>query len=125
MDIETLRTYCLSRPGVTEDMPFGDDTLVFRIGGKIFALLSLDQRATVNLKCEPAYAISLREQYPLAILPGYHMNKQHWNTVSLMHSLTSDLIYSLIDHSYTRVRESLPRKVQATLDQDIPLDHQA
>ena len=110
MNIESLRLYCLSKLGVTEDTPFGPDTLVFRVVGKIFALTSLDTlEARVNLKCDPNYALELREQYPDDILPGYHMNKKHWNTVHLETGLDDRLIRSLLDHSYTIVVGSLKK----------------
>jgi predicted DNA-binding protein (MmcQ/YjbR family) len=116
MDLETLRTYTLSKKAVTEDMPFGEDTLVFRVLGKIFALTSLDtvrkdsfgEGCRVNLKCDPDYAIELREQYD-DITPGFHMNKKHWNTVICDNALDDKFIKSLIDHSYDMVVKSLPK----------------
>ena len=82
--LETLRAYCLSKKGVTEEFPFDEDTLVFKVTGKMFALLSLSKwengEKTINLKCQPDYAVELRGRYT-GIIPGYHMNKQHWNTV--------------------------------------------
>ena len=82
MDIETLRDYCISRKNATESFPFGEDTLVFKVNDKIFALVNLDGELSINLKCNPAYAIELRERYT-SVTPGYHMNKKHWNTVLL------------------------------------------
>jgi predicted DNA-binding protein (MmcQ/YjbR family) len=108
MNIEQIREYCLSLKGVTEDMPFGNDTLVFRVMNKIFALTNLEGEIWINLKCDPAKAIELREEHS-AIIPGYHMNKQHWNTVTMNGSLKKDLVTSLIDHSYELVAESLPK----------------
>lgn len=108
MNIEDLREYCLSKKGVTEDLPFGDDTLVFRIKNKIFVLANLEGELRINLKCDPARAIELREEYP-AIIPGYHMNKQHWNTIIMDGSLSRKLVFSLIDHSYELIVESLPK----------------
>ena len=107
MNVEELREYCLSKKGVTEDMPFGEDTLVFRVMDKIFLLTNLEGELRINLKCDPARAIELREENP-AVIPGYHMNKKHWNTVIMDGSLTRKLVLSLIDHSYELVAESLP-----------------
>ena len=108
MNIEELREYCLSRKGVTEDLPFGDDTLVFRLMNKIFALVNLEGEMHLNLKCDPQKAIELREEYP-AILPGYHMNKNHWNTLIIDGTLKKELVLSLIDHSYDLILGSLPK----------------
>ena len=80
MNIESLREYCISKKNVTESFPFGEDTLVFKTDGKIFALVNLDGDLSINLKCDPALAIELRERYS-SVTPGYHMNKKHWNTV--------------------------------------------
>lgn len=114
MNIEQIREYCLSLPGVTEDMPFGDDTLVFRVMNKIFALVNLEGETRINLKCDPGKAIELREEYP-SIIPGYHMNHEHWNTVIMDGSLKREFVNSLIDHSYTLVANSLPKKVKEEL----------
>ncbi|MCK9480327.1 MAG: MmcQ/YjbR family DNA-binding protein [Bacteroidia bacterium] len=108
MDIETFREYCLTKDLVTEELPFGPDTLVFKVGGKIFSLCDINTFESINLKCNPEYAVTLREKYPDTILPGYHMNKNHWNTV-LTH-LPDQLLLELIDHSYCLVKESLPKK---------------
>jgi predicted DNA-binding protein (MmcQ/YjbR family) len=89
-------------------MPFGDDTLVFRVMNKIFALTNLEGEISINLKCDPAKAIELREEYS-AIIPGYHMNKQHWNTLVMNGSLKKELVTSLISHSYELIIESLPK----------------
>ncbi|MDO9341360.1 MAG: MmcQ/YjbR family DNA-binding protein [Bacteroidales bacterium] len=99
MDIETLREYCISKKGVTESFPFGDDTLVFKAGGKIFALINLNGDLSINLKCDPLLAIELRERYS-SVTPGYHMNKKHWNTVLLDGSVPDKEVFSWIDHSY-------------------------
>lgn len=116
MDLETLRTYTLSKKAVTEDMPFGEDTLVFRVLGKIFALTGLDiEGCRVNLKCDPDYAIELREQYD-DIIPGYHMNKKHWNTVICDNALDDKFIRSLIDHSYDMVVKSMPKAQRMIID---------
>lgn len=103
MNIEILREYCLSKAEVTEGFPFGEDTLVFKINGKIFALANLDGDLSVNLKCDPAYALELREKYP-SVTPGYHMNKKHWNTVILDGSVPDNEVFSWIDHSYSLVK---------------------
>jgi predicted DNA-binding protein (MmcQ/YjbR family) len=108
MSIEELREYCLSKKGVTEDFPFGEDTLVFRVMNKIFLLTGLEGEIRVNLKCNPVKAVELREQYP-AIIPGYHMNKKHWNTIIMDGSLNRDLVLSLVDHSYELVFNSLSK----------------
>jgi predicted DNA-binding protein (MmcQ/YjbR family) len=111
MNIETIREYCLSKNGVTESFPFDEFTLVFKVMGKIFLLINLDGEPTINVKCDPEKAIELRELYP-SVLPGYHMNKKHWNTVKIDGSLTDKLINSFIDHSYNLVFDSLPKKIQ-------------
>ena len=106
----------LSKPGVEEGTPFGPDTLVFKVMGKIFAITGLDSEDfRVNLKCDPDRAIELREQYP-QIIPGWHMNKQHWNTVYFEDGLSDKLLVELIDHSYDLIAKSLPRKKQAELE---------
>jgi predicted DNA-binding protein (MmcQ/YjbR family) len=116
MNIESLREYCLSKPGASEALPFGDETLVFKVGGKIFALTSLDATPlSVNLKCDPERAVELREQYD-AVVPGYHMNKKHWNTVRLNGSFRVADLQDWIDHSYDLVKKSLPKAVQAELE---------
>ncbi|RQO32395.1 MmcQ-like protein [Taibaiella sp. KBW10] len=100
MDIESLRNYCLSLDAVSESFPFGEGTLVFKTNDKIFLLLSLDaQPPRFNVKCDPERALLLREQYS-AILPGYHMNKKHWNTIVLDGSLNAQEIKAEIMHSY-------------------------
>lgn len=112
MDIIQLREYCLSKPHVTESFPFGPGVLVFKVAGKMFALVNVDnQDPSVNLKCDPERAIELRERYP-EVEPGYHMHKKMWNTVSLMGHLTDSFLHELIDHSYTLVVESLPKKTR-------------
>lgn len=111
MDIVFFRDYCLGKLGVTEDTPFGPDTLVFKVGGKLFALIDIEKFESVNLKCDPERAVELREQYD-GIIPGYHMNKKHWNTVSFGGSVPDRLILELVDHSYELVFKSLPKKLQ-------------
>lgn len=112
MDIEQYREYCLSKPGTTEELPFGPDTLVMKVGGKVFALSSIDNFESINLKCDPEKAIQLREEHA-QIIPGWHMNKKHWNTVYL-DGLQDRLILRLIDHSYELVWNGLPRKTKET-----------
>lgn len=115
MNIETLREYCISKKAVTEDFPFGETTLVFRVKEKIFLLVSLDANPLqFNAKCEPEKAIELREEYA-AIKPGYHMNKKHWNTVIIDGSISSKLIKEMIDDSYNLIVQSLPKKLREEL----------
>lgn len=109
MNIETIRNYCLSKKGATEEFPFDEFTMVYKVGNKMFALTSLTGELSINLKCDPEKAIDLRERYP-AVQPGYHMSKQHWNTVYINGSVPSSLIYSWIDHSYDLVFQKLPSK---------------
>ena len=103
MNIELLHDYCISKPGVTEGFPFGEDTLVFKVKGKIFALANLDGDLSINLKCDPALAIELREKYS-SVTPGYHMNKKHWNTVLLDGSVPDREVFSWIDHSFNLIK---------------------
>jgi predicted DNA-binding protein (MmcQ/YjbR family) len=102
MNIESLREYCVSKNNVTESFPFGDETLVFKVGGKIFVLANLEGEHSINLKCDPELALELRERYQ-SVIPGYHMNKKYWNTVSLDGSIPDKEIFSWIDHSYEQV----------------------
>ncbi|MCB0651530.1 MAG: MmcQ/YjbR family DNA-binding protein [Saprospiraceae bacterium] len=112
MNIEVFRDYCLSKKGVEETFPFGPETLVFKVMGKMFALTGLDSAEfTVNLKCDPDRAIELREEYP-EIRPGWHMSKVHWNTVSFEESLEDDFLLELVDHSYDLIVKSLPKKIR-------------
>jgi predicted DNA-binding protein (MmcQ/YjbR family) len=102
MNIEILREYCISKNNVTENFPFSDDTLVFKTAGRIFALVNLDGDLSINLKCDPSLAIELRERYS-SVIPGYHMNKKHWNTVYIDGSIPDKEVFSWIDHSYDLV----------------------
>ncbi len=103
MNIEELRDYALSKTHAEESLPFGPDTLVFKVSGKIFLLISLnDQPLHFNAKCDPDKAIELRDQYS-SVQPGYHMNKKHWNTISIDGSLTNKQLKELVDHSYSLV----------------------
>ncbi|WP_421830892.1 MmcQ/YjbR family DNA-binding protein [Larkinella sp.] len=116
MNIETLRNYCLSKPGANESFPFGEDILVFKVGGKVFALTSLEARPlSVNLKCNPELAVELREQYD-AVRPGYHMNKVHWNTVLINGTIREIDLKTWIDHSYDLIVASLPKTVRQELE---------
>jgi predicted DNA-binding protein (MmcQ/YjbR family) len=109
MDLAKFREYCLSKPEVTEDTPFGPDTLVFRIGGKIFALASLDEvPASANLKCDPDFALELRDRYE-QVRPGYHMNKKHWNTIAIEAGIPEAELRKMIDHSYELVAKRWPK----------------
>ena len=109
MNIEAFREYCIAKNGVTEELPFGPDTLVYKVMGKIFALTGLDSETfTVNLKCNPDRAIELREEFDY-ILPGYHMSKIHWNTVNGEFCPTKQM-KELIDHSYELVMKSFTKK---------------
>ncbi|NND62688.1 MAG: MmcQ/YjbR family DNA-binding protein [Flavobacteriaceae bacterium] len=113
MNIEEVRDYCLAKKGVTESFPFDEVTLVFKVMNKMFALASLERNPlTVNLKCDPERSVSLREQYDGEIIPGFHMNKLHWNTVTMEGNVPRDLIIELIDHSYQLIIDSLPKKTQ-------------
>jgi len=119
MNIELLRDYCISKPAVTEEFPFDQDTLVFKVLGKMFALASLKKweqgLAAVNLKCDPEKSIELRETY-VSILPGFHMSKKHWNTIELFQNeLSNEFIQQLIDHSYESVIKGMTKKQQTEL----------
>src|SRR2546429_3133897 len=112
MDTVEFREYCLSKPDATEGTPFGEDVLVFKVGGKMFALMSLDGiPATVNLKCDPDRALELRDRYE-QVRPGYHMNKKHWNTVEIDSGMADTELRKMIDHSYELVAQKLPRKMR-------------
>jgi len=115
MHIESFREYCLGKKGVTEEFPFDQDTLVFKVMGKMFALADVDRFESVNLKCDPELAVSLRERYP-AVQPGYHMNKKHWNTVLADGSVPDKLLLEWIDHSYDLVVKGLTRAQRSMLD---------
>ncbi|MEL0644069.1 MmcQ/YjbR family DNA-binding protein [Olleya sp. Ti.3.14] len=119
MDIEQLRTYCLSKPKVTNSFPFDESTLVFKVLGKMFALVPLEKwergLASINLKCDPEYAINLREAHE-SIVPGWHSNKKHWNTVYIHKAdLKPEFIKQLIDHSYDMVIKGMTKKMRLEL----------
>ena len=112
MNIESLQAYCLSKAGAEETLPFGPGTLVYKVGGKAFLLTSLDaEDFRFNVKCDPDLAQELREQYD-CVLPGYHMNKKHWNTIMANGSVSVKLLKEWIDHSYNLVADSLPKKLR-------------
>lgn len=111
MDIESFRSYCLSKKMVSESLPFGDDTLVFKVLDRVFALADITLFESINLKCDPEQAIMLREQYP-AVQPGYHMNKRHWNTVLMDGSVPDRILQQWIDDSYRLVVDKMPKKIK-------------
>ena len=109
MDLAEFRDYCLIKPGASEETPFGPDVLVFKVGGKMFALATLDEVPTrVNLKCDPDLALELRDRYD-QVTPGYHMNKRHWNSVEIAGGIPDAALRKMIDHSYDLVARSLPK----------------
>ena len=116
MNIEEFRDYCLRKPGVTEETPFGPETLVFKVGGKLFALTDIDTFSSINLKCDPERAIELREAHDY-VQPGFHMNKKHWNTVHIGTGASESQLRNLMDHSYELVLASLPKAVKAAMQQ--------
>ncbi len=116
MNIEQFRDYCIAKPGTTEETPFGPDTLVFKVMGKMYALTGIDTFDFINLKCDPEYAIELREQYDGSIRPGYHMNKKQWNSVDTDGSVPDYLIKQLTNDSYELIVAKLPKKVKEELD---------
>ena len=116
MHIENFRSFCLSLPATSESFPFYDDVLVFKVGSKIFALTNLSSdELSVNLKCEPDYALELREEYS-CIIPGFHMNKKHWNSVKPNQCLNRELFYDLVRHSYDLVVKKLTKKERTALN---------
>ena len=116
MDHDEARSYLLSRPEALEDFPFGPDVRVLKIGGKMFATLSFGSagHGRMNLKCDPDEAVMLRDIFP-AVLPGYHMNKRHWNTVVLDGSMPRGEIERMIDNSYRLVVAGLPKRQRQAL----------
>ena len=111
MDIEKVRSWCLKKQGVTESLPFNEDTPVYKVCGKIFLLLNINPPFSINIKCDPELAVELRERYE-EVTPGYHMNKVHWNTVMLDGSIPDKYIYEWIDLSYNLVNNSISKKVK-------------
>ncbi len=120
MNIQQLYEFCLSKKGVTEHFPFDEDTLVFKVGGKMFALTSLSNwengNPSINLKCNPKVALELREKFE-GINPGYHMSKVHWNTVTINEDVPDKKVIHLINHSYELVFSSLTKKIQAEINE--------
>src|SRR5208337_1579955 len=116
LTLKNIRSYCASKKGVTEDFPFDFSTLVFKVGGKIFALTNIDSgKLFLNLKCDPYLSIELRSRYH-QITPGYHMNKRHWNTVLVDGSIPDKEIYKLLDHSYGLVRRGLNKSMSEHIE---------
>jgi len=116
MDIETLREYCLSKKVATESFPFGDEALVFKVMGHMFALINLAGDLSMTLKCDPEKAIALREEYS-SVIPGYHMNKKYWNTVLVDGTIPEKQILEWIDESYRLVVEGLTNKLRKELEE--------
>lgn len=116
INIEAYREYCLKKKGVTEGFPFDENILVFKVMNKMFALTDINEFEYINLKCDPERAILLREEFS-GILPGYHMNKNNWNSVYTNSDVAPKLVYELIDHSYNMVVKSLPKKIQKELEE--------
>ncbi len=114
MHIEKLREHCISKKGVEETFPFGEDTLVFKVMGKMFCLTSLSEPDSCNLKCDPEKAIELRQQFQ-SVQPGYHMSKVHWNTITYNQDMNDKEILKWADHSYDLVVSGLPKKLQKEL----------
>ncbi len=117
MNIEELREYCMAKKGVTESFPFDESTLVFKVAGKMFCLTDLVDDFAVALKNDPEKNMELREQYP-AIRPGYHMNKQHWNTVQIDGTISDKMLQQLIDESYRIIVNKLPKKFREELQNE-------
>lgn len=116
MHIEEFREYCLAKPGTSESFPFDEVTLVFKVMNKMFAVTGLEwEEFTVNLKCDPDWAIELRDEYP-EIIPGYHMSKKHWNTINCEGGLEDNMIRKLIDHSYDLVVKGLKKADREALE---------
>jgi len=116
MDIESFRNHCLAKKGVTEEFPFDLNTMVFKVMGKMFALTDIDLFESINLKCDPEVALVLREKYP-AVIPGFHMNKKHWNTIKMEGDVPNNLIEQWIDNSYNLVINKLPKTDTELLNQ--------
>jgi predicted DNA-binding protein (MmcQ/YjbR family) len=114
MNIEDYRDFCLGLPGTTEETPFGPDTLVFKVRGKVFALTNLQTFESFNVKCDPEQAVELRERYDY-VLPGFHMNKKHWNTVLVGMGATEAQLREWLTHSYELVVAGLPKAVRAEM----------
>ena len=109
MNVEELRDYCLNKTGVSESFPFDQNTFVFKVGTKMFLLFNLDNFTSFNVKCDPEYEIELREKFT-AVQPGFHMNKKHWNTVSIDLDVHDKTLFDMVDHSYDCVVKSMTKK---------------
>lgn len=117
MDIEFFRNFCIAKPGVTEELPFDNETLAFKVKGKIFALTNIDNFVSINLKCDPEEAVKLREAYN-SVKAGYHMNKKHWNTITVNDDMNDKELCRWVDHSYDRVVSGLPSKLRKELQSE-------
>jgi len=114
MELQKVIDYCLVKKGAIQEFPFDEETLVCKVLGKMFALISLNKPYSINLKCEPQFAVGLRNEYH-GVSAGYHMNKKHWNTILLDSDVSDEKIMELIDHSYEKVIQSLPKARQKSL----------
>ncbi len=115
MNIEDFRNYCLAKKKVTEELPFDENVLVFKVLGKMFALTHVQNFDSVSLKCDPAKALTLRELYP-AVSPGYHLNKKHWNTIRMDSTIPDSFIRDLVDQSYDLVIKGLPKSASNSIE---------
>lgn len=115
MNIEDFRELCLSLKNVTEEFPFDNNTLVFKVMGKMFALCDVDEFESITLKCDPVKAVQLREEYPHVVIPGYHMNKKHWNTVMMDNNIPDDILEGWVRDSYNLVVAKLPKNARQKL----------
>ena len=115
MNVEEIRNICIAKKASEESFPFDKETLVFKVMGKMFALMSLNKTGSINLKCDPDKSIELRERYA-EVIPGFHMNKKHWNTVNYIETLPNTLVVELINHSYDLVVSSLTKKQKQQLN---------
>ncbi|NLR94239.1 MmcQ/YjbR family DNA-binding protein [Flammeovirga agarivorans] len=114
MNIEDFRNYCLNKKGVTEGFLFDETTLVFKVGEKVFTITNIEMFESINVKCDPELAIELRERYT-SVLPGYHMNKKHWNTIVVNSDMDDSEVKKWVDHSYQLVFDKLPKKIKDVL----------
>jgi predicted DNA-binding protein (MmcQ/YjbR family) len=117
MNLDDVRTYCLKKKGkITEEFPFDEETLVFKVFGKMFLLTNVNEiPLSMNLKCDPERALEWRERYP-SVTPGYHMNKKLWNTVNVDGMVPESIVYTMIDHSYEEVVKGLPKKIRSVVN---------
>jgi predicted DNA-binding protein (MmcQ/YjbR family) len=115
MTLDDFRTYCLNKPFVTEGFPFDKNTLVFKVSGKMFVLTDVELFDSVNLKADPEQAIEQRERYT-GVKPGYHMNKKHWNTVSVNVDVPDNVIYTMVDDSYRLVYKTIPKNIRNEIE---------